>query len=49
MSAHAVVSDAAPPEETTQALHDLAHERFGIEHATIQLEPTADRAAGNGG
>jgi len=48
LSAHAVVSDAAPTEEIAQALHSLVHERFGIEHATIQIEPTAPRPADQG-
>ncbi len=41
MSAHAIVTDLAPTEVITQTLHDLVHKRFGIEHATIQLEPAA--------
>jgi cobalt-zinc-cadmium efflux system protein len=48
LSAHAVVTDAAPTEEITQTLHDLVPERFGIEHATIQLEPAAPRPADQG-
>jgi cobalt-zinc-cadmium efflux system protein len=39
MSAHVVVTDAAPADGVTRALHEVVHERFGIDHATIQLEP----------
>ena len=48
MSAHAVITDAAPTEQITRALHDLVHERFGIDHATIQLEPATPRPADQG-
>jgi len=48
MSAHVVVSDAAPREGITRALHGLVHERFGIDHATIQLEPVSPRLADQG-
>jgi cobalt-zinc-cadmium efflux system protein len=40
MSAHVVVSDTAPTDGVTRALHELVHERFGIDHATIQIEPS---------
>ena len=48
MSAHAVVSDAMPTDAITRALHALVHERFGIDHATIQLEPAAPPAGRSG-
>ena len=38
MSAHVVVDGVAEGDRLTQALHDLLHERFGVEHTTIQLE-----------
>jgi osmotically-inducible protein OsmY len=43
MSAHVVVTDAAPTDKVTRALHELVHERFGIDHATIQIEPESVR------
>lgn len=45
MSAHVVVTDAAPTDGVTRALHELVHERFGIDHATIQVEPGSVRQA----
>jgi cobalt-zinc-cadmium efflux system protein len=45
MSAHVVTDEATPPPEVTRALHALVHERFGIEHATIQLETAPLRPA----
>jgi cobalt-zinc-cadmium efflux system protein len=38
MSSHVVVDDLAAGQRTLGALHTLLHERFGIEHTTIQLE-----------
>jgi cobalt-zinc-cadmium efflux system protein len=38
MSGHVVVDDLAASRRTLGALHTLLHERFGIEHTTIQLE-----------
>jgi cobalt-zinc-cadmium efflux system protein len=38
MSGHVVVNDLAMGNEILRALHELLHERFGIEHTTIQLE-----------
>jgi cobalt-zinc-cadmium efflux system protein len=38
MSSHVVVDDLAAGHRTLGALHTLLHERFGIEHTTIQLE-----------
>jgi cobalt-zinc-cadmium efflux system protein len=38
MSAHVVVEDRAIGDRITTALHDLLHERFGVEHTTIQIE-----------
>lgn len=49
MSAHAVVTDAAPTDKVTRALHELVHERFGIDHATIQIEPESVRQPVQGG
>jgi cobalt-zinc-cadmium efflux system protein len=38
MSGHVVVEDLAAGNRILQDLHELLHERFGIEHTTIQLE-----------
>ena len=38
MSSHVVVDDLAAGHRILGALHTLLHERFGIEHTTIQLE-----------
>jgi cobalt-zinc-cadmium efflux system protein len=38
MSSHVVVNDLTASHQTLGALHTLLHERFGIEHTTIQLE-----------
>lgn len=39
MSAHVVVADASPHREMLARVRRLMHERFGIDHVTIQLEP----------
>jgi cobalt-zinc-cadmium efflux system protein len=41
MSAHVVVEDRATGDRITTDLHDLLHERFGVEHTTIQIESEA--------
>jgi cobalt-zinc-cadmium efflux system protein len=38
MSSHVVVDDLAAGARILRDLHKLLHERFGIEHTTIQLE-----------
>ena len=38
MSSHVVVEDLAAGQRILGTLHKLLHERFGIEHTTIQLE-----------
>ena len=38
MSGHVVVQDLAAGNQILRDLHELLHERFGIEHTTIQLE-----------
>jgi cobalt-zinc-cadmium efflux system protein len=38
MSGHVVAEDLAEGNRILRDLHDLLHERFGIEHTTIQLE-----------
>lgn len=38
MSGHVVVEDLSGGDRILQDLHELLHERFGIEHTTIQLE-----------
>jgi hypothetical protein len=38
MSSHVIVDDLAAGHRILGALHTLLHERFGIEHTTIQLE-----------
>jgi cobalt-zinc-cadmium efflux system protein len=41
MSSHVVVDDLATGHHLTRELHKLLHERFGIEHTTLQLETEA--------
>lgn len=41
MSSHVVVDDLAAGDHIIRALHKLLHERFGIEHTTIQIETEA--------
>jgi len=41
MSAHVVVEDGRGDRLMLQQVRDLVHERFGIDHVTIQLEPEA--------
>lgn len=38
MSGHVVVADLTAGNEILRDLHEVLHERFGIEHTTIQLE-----------
>jgi cobalt-zinc-cadmium efflux system protein len=38
MSGHVVVEDLAAGDQVLRDLHALLHERFGIEHTTIQIE-----------
>lgn len=38
MSSHVVVEDLTAGNEILRDLHEVLHERFGIEHTTIQLE-----------
>lgn len=39
MSAHVTVEDGRVGREMLQQVRDLVHDRFGIDHVTIQLEP----------
>lgn len=39
LSCHVVADDARPPGELLHALRATLHERFGIDHVTIQIEP----------
>lgn len=41
MSAHVVVEDGRGDRLMLQQVRDLVHQRFGIDHVTIQLEPEA--------
>jgi cobalt-zinc-cadmium efflux system protein len=41
MSSHVVVDNLVVGDQIIRALHKLLHERFGIEHTTIQIEPEA--------
>lgn len=41
MSAHVVVEDGRGDRLMLQQVRDLVHERFGVDHVTIQLEPEA--------
>ena len=49
LSAHIVVCDGGDPHELLAALRCLLHDRFGIEHVTLQIEPAdfEERAACN--
>jgi cobalt-zinc-cadmium efflux system protein len=38
MSSHVIVEDLTAGDRILRALHRLLHERFGIEHTTIQVE-----------
>src|SRR5262249_47956829 len=38
MSSHVIVADLAANDRILRDLHRLLHERFGIEHTTLQLE-----------
>jgi cobalt-zinc-cadmium efflux system protein len=39
MSGHAVVRDPAQYQRVLSEIHDCMHDRFGIRHVTVQLEP----------
>lgn len=39
LSAHVVIGDACPGLVVLQRIRDTLHERFGIDHVTIQIEP----------
>ncbi|MBX3470216.1 MAG: cation transporter [Planctomycetes bacterium] len=39
LSCHVVADEGRPPGELLRALCDVLHERFGIDHVTIQIEP----------
>ena len=39
LSAHVAVEDGRPRRELLRHMRELLHDRFGIEHITIQLEP----------
>ncbi len=39
MSGHAVVRDPAQYQRVLNEIHDRMHDRFGIRHVTVQLEP----------
>jgi cobalt-zinc-cadmium efflux system protein len=39
MSGHVVVDDVAAADRILRDLHALLHDRFGVEHTTIQIEP----------
>ncbi|MDG2388617.1 MAG: cation diffusion facilitator family transporter [Planctomycetaceae bacterium] len=39
LSAHAVVADHQLDAETLRAMREMLHDRFGINHITIQIEP----------
>ncbi|MEO5510105.1 MAG: cation diffusion facilitator family transporter [Longimicrobiales bacterium] len=38
MSGHAVIADPMQYKEVLQSIHDRMHERFGIDHVTVQIE-----------
>ena len=39
MSGHVVVDDVAASDRILRDLHTVLHDRFGVEHTTIQVEP----------
>ena len=39
LSAHAVAEDGRPPMQLLAELRTMLHDRFGIDHITIQIEP----------
>ncbi|MCW8140665.1 MAG: cation transporter, partial [Planctomycetota bacterium] len=39
LSCHVVADEGQPTGELLRALCDVLHERFGIDHVTIQIEP----------
>jgi cobalt-zinc-cadmium efflux system protein len=39
MSGHAVITDVERTQPVLAAIHDRMHERFGITHVTVQVEP----------
>ncbi len=38
MSGHAVITDATHYKEVLRSIHERMHERFGIDHVTVQIE-----------
>lgn len=40
LSAHVVIEDGAKHQDALAALRDRLHQQFGIDHITIQLEPS---------
>lgn len=39
MSAHVIVQDEDNGKDMLRRIRELVHDRFGIDHVTIQLEP----------
>lgn len=39
MSAHVIVTDQDNGRDMLRRIRELVHDRFGIDHVTIQLEP----------
>ena len=48
MSVHAVVDDVRESDRPAEALHAVLHARFGIDHTTVQLDPSRRRRADQG-
>ena len=40
LSAHVVINDSADPSDVLRSLRTVLHDRFGIDHITIQIEST---------
>jgi cobalt-zinc-cadmium efflux system protein len=39
LSAHVIVANGRPYQKLLKEMHDILHDRFGIDHTTIQIEP----------
>jgi cobalt-zinc-cadmium efflux system protein len=42
LSAHVIVDDEQSPRVALRAIREILHERFGLDHVTIQIEPDGD-------
>jgi cobalt-zinc-cadmium efflux system protein len=44
LSAHVILLTGHSPQEALQSIRQILHDRFGIDHITIQIEPQDDEA-----